>query len=89
MTAWLEIAELANGDVVLRRAGGEGDPLVKIRFSAESRTVLAEGKLSVARAMIEAGIHAAASISGGEAELDFLVDDNETADIEAPEPILH
>lgn len=76
-TTTLEIVELANGDVVLRRASGAGAPLVRIRFSAESRTLLAEGRLTVARAMIEAGIHAAAKCSGGEAVLDYLVEPDE------------
>lgn len=56
----LEIAELANGDIVLQRADGEGTPLVRIRFSAESRAYLAGAHLGVAKAMIEAGIRAAA-----------------------------
>ena len=65
-TTLLEIAELANGDIVLQRADGEGAPLVRIRFSAESRAYLAESRLNVARAMIEAGIRAAAQQQDGE-----------------------
>jgi len=71
-SAQLEIIELANGDVVLQRAGGEGEALVRIRFSAEARSVLRDSRLTVAREMIEAGIHATARLSGGEAELDYV-----------------
>ena len=71
-TALLEIVELANGDIVLQRVGADGAPLVRIRFSAESRGYLAGSRLGVARAMIEAGIRAAAQQSGGEADVDYV-----------------
>jgi hypothetical protein len=79
----LEIVEIATGEFVLQRAGGEGGPLVNIRFSAESREYLADARLEVAKAMIQAGIQAAAQMAGGDAELDF-VGDPEDAD-----PVLH
>ncbi len=65
---------MPNGDVVLRRAGEEGEPLVNIRFSAEVRDYLPESRLEVARIMIHAGIQAAASMAGGHAELDYVHD---------------
>jgi hypothetical protein len=68
----LEIVELASGEVVLRRPGGDGAPLVEIRFSPESRQYLSDARLEVAKAMIEAGIQAAAHLAGGEAELEFI-----------------
>jgi enoyl-[acyl-carrier-protein] reductase (NADH) len=68
----LEILELADGDVVLRPAGGEGEALVTIRFSPASRAYVGEQRLQVAKAMIEAGIRATARLSGTEAELDFV-----------------
>ena len=70
-SSFLEIVELANGDVVLQRAEDEGEPLVVIRFSEESRVYLMDATLEVARAMIQAGIQAAASIAEqGELELE-------------------
>ncbi len=69
--ALLEIVELANGDIVLQRVGAEGAPLVRIRFSAESRGYLAGARVNVARAMIEAGIRAAAQQSGGDPDVDY------------------
>lgn len=65
-TLMLEIAELANGDVVLRQSGEDGAPLVRIRFSEASSAWLGEGRLRVARAMFEAGIREAAREGGGE-----------------------
>ena len=50
----LEIVEIANGEFVLQRAGGEGGPLVNIRFSDESRQYLADARLEIAKAMIQA-----------------------------------
>ena len=61
-SSFLEIVELANGDIVLQRAEDEGEPLVLIQFSEESRVYMMDATLEVARAMIQAGIQAAASI---------------------------
>ncbi len=33
----LEIVELADGDIVLQRADGEGGPLINIKFSDKTR----------------------------------------------------
>lgn len=70
-SSFLEIVELANGDIVLQRAEEEGEPLVVIQFSEESRVYLMGATLEVARAMIQAGIQAAASMAEqGELELE-------------------
>lgn len=70
-SSFLEIVELANGDIVLQRAEEDGEPLVLIQFSEESRVYLMDATLEVARAMIQAGIQAAAQIAEqGEFELD-------------------
>lgn len=77
-----EIIELANGDIALRRAGHKEDPLVRIQFSRESLDFLREHKVTIARAMLEAGIEAVQSI--GEVESDFF--DEEEMELE---PINH
>ena len=77
----LEIVELPNGDFVLQRAGGDGEPLVNIRFSEESREYLPEARLEIAKAMIQAGIQAAAHMAGAEAELDFVAGHEDSARI--------
>lgn len=63
-----EIIELPNGDIVLQRADDEGEPLVSIRFSADSLSFMREGKFDVAKAMIEAGMEAAGELADGAVE---------------------
>ena len=63
-TALLEIVDLGDGEVVLQRAEEEGvEPLVSIQFSAEASAYLMENNLEVAKAMIQAGIQAAARLA--------------------------
>ena len=55
----LEIVELPEGVVVLRRAdssGGSGEPLASIRFSAEARDLLGGNAGNLGKAMIAAGL---------------------------------
>ena len=56
---FLEIVELANGKVALRRSDEEGEPLVAIEFSRDAREYLQESYIEVAKAMISAGMQAA------------------------------
>ncbi|HMU67699.1 MAG TPA: hypothetical protein PKE57_11155 [Cellvibrionaceae bacterium] len=72
-TEILEIVELANGDIALRRPDTETEPLVSIRFSEESRHFLGKIRPLIAKAMIEAGIQAVQDLrepSWDEADLD-------------------
>ena len=67
----LEIIDLGDGEIVLQRADDDSEPLVTIRFSDESRVYLMDNGLEVAKAMIQAGIQAAAVIvEQGEAEME-------------------
>jgi len=54
MSTVLEIRQLHNGDVVLREADTESEPLLKIRFSSELRDMLGEDLVGVAEVMIDA-----------------------------------
>ncbi len=56
----LEIVDLGDGEIVLQRADDDSEPLVTIRFSDESRLYMMDNGLEVAKAMIQAGIQAAA-----------------------------
>lgn len=58
----LEIVDLGDGEIVLQRADDDSEPLVTISFSDESRIYLMDNGLEVAKAMIQAGIQAAAAI---------------------------
>ena len=59
----LEIVDLGDGEIVLQRADDDSEPLVVISFSEESRLYLMDNGLEVAKAMIQAGIQAAAGIA--------------------------
>jgi len=72
---------LGDGEIVLQRADDDSEPLVVISFSEESRLYLMDNGLEVAKAMIQAGIQAAAVIAEqGDTEIE--------ASAEAPR-ILH
>ena len=62
-TSLLEIVDLGDGEIVLQRADDDSEPLVIIRFSEESRLYLMDNGLEVAKAMIQAGMQAAAVIA--------------------------
>ena len=59
-----EIVQLSDGDYALQRSDGDGEPLVRIRFSKEARHYLRNGSSDVVRAMIDAGIEAVEQLSG-------------------------
>jgi hypothetical protein len=83
-TSILEIVEMSEGEIVLQNAEDDSSPLVTIRFSDETRLYLMGNGLEVARAMIQAGIQAAADLAErGEIEVD--------SDVPAPDKsrILH
>jgi hypothetical protein len=66
-----EIIELANGEVALRRADSNDDPLLIIRFSDEAKERLKDQRLDVARAMISAGVQVATDIEASDDESAF------------------
>ncbi|MCB1678493.1 MAG: hypothetical protein KDI16_07400 [Halioglobus sp.] len=59
----LEIVDLGDGEIVLQRADDDSEPLLTIRFSDESRIYLMDNGMEVAKAMIQAGIQAAAALA--------------------------
>ena len=65
-TSILEIVDCGDGEIVLQRADDDSEPVVSIRFSDEARLYLMDNGLEVAKAMIQAGIQAAAEIMEGE-----------------------
>jgi len=77
--AMLEIVQLENGDVVLRRAGEEQKILLRLQFSQEVNEQLDGMKLEVAKAMIQGGAGAFADI----------VDEDDAEDTVVPTPIYH
>lgn len=61
--SFLEIIELPNGDFTLQRVDEDGETLLTISFSKEARDFLQENNVTVARAMINAGIQAVGVLS--------------------------
>ncbi len=59
----LEIIDRGDGEIVVQRADDDSEPLVTILFSHEARAYMMDNGLEVAKAMIQAGIQAAAMIS--------------------------
>lgn len=60
--SFFEIVQLTNGDYALRRIDDDSAPLVKISFSEEAREMMEDRDLSVAKAMIAAGIEAVGNV---------------------------
>ena len=86
-SAFLEIVQLANGEIVLRNSEGEGEPLVNIRFSEESKNYIGDAEVDIAKVMIQAGIQAAAHIN--EAKLAEIDKHSETEAASSEKQILH
>ena len=80
-TSLLEIVDCGNGEIVLQRADDDSEPMVTIRFSDEARAYMMDNGLEVAKAMIQAGIQAAALISEQ--------DDSETESLQDTQRVLH
>ncbi len=63
--SFLEIIELPNGDIVLRRSDDEGseEPLLTMKFSEEAKVYLDGEYLQVAKAMFDAGMKEVAELT--------------------------
>jgi len=74
----LEIVDRGNGEIVVQRADDDSAPLVTIRFSDEARAYMMDNGLEVAKAMIQAGMQAAAVMSErGDVEVVQTQDDTQ------------
>ncbi len=56
MSKYLELVEISEGVVVLRRSDLKDSPLVKIEFSSEVKSLLNGMEFDVAKEMIKTGI---------------------------------
>ena len=77
MSNYLELAQLPDGSIVLRRSDDHDNPIVKIEFSKESKDFLRGQELSVAKEMIRAGIE---SVSGNVNDLDEFFEKQKNED---------
>ena len=71
MSNYLELTQLPDGTIVLRRSDDHENTIVKIEFSVESKEFLNGEELSVAKEMIRAGIE---SVSGNSIDFDDFFD---------------
>ena len=63
MLSFLELVELSNGDIALRNNDDNNkEPMVVIRFSDATRQYLGDSVTDIARAMVQAGVEAAAEL---------------------------
>jgi hypothetical protein len=85
--SYLELVELANGDVVLQRSEGDENPLVTIRFSQETREQINGSCLEIARAMVQAGIEAVAL--SAEEDAFGLEEEDDVAELDGQSKIVH
>jgi len=83
--SFFEIVQLSNGDYALRRIDDDNAPLVRISFSDEAREMMDDRDMSVAKAMIAAGIEAAGNIAH---DIDWEDDELDVSDAQ-PAYTLH
>lgn len=88
MLSYLELVELANGDIVLQKAEGDDKPLLLIQFSDETRRHIPGSCLEVARAMVQAGLEAAA-VMDDEAALENDGEEDESTNSDVNSKTLH
>tara|TARA_R100001039_G_scaffold31757_1_gene24449 strand:+ start:545 stop:805 length:261 start_codon:yes stop_codon:yes gene_type:complete len=83
--SFFEIVQLTNGDYALRRIDDDSAPLVKISFSEEAREMMEDRDMSVAKAMIAAGIEAVGNVAQ---DIDWEDDELDASDAQ-PSYTLH
>ena len=71
MSKYLELVEISEGVIVLRRSDAKDSPLVKIEFSGDVKSLLNGMEFDVATEMIKAGIETLNT----DIDLDSLDDD--------------
>ena len=71
MSKYLELVEISEGVIVLRRSDAIDSPLVKIEFSGDVKSLLSGMEFDVAKEMIKAGIETLNS----DIDLDSIDDD--------------
>nr|WP_320135130.1 hypothetical protein [uncultured Amphritea sp.] len=81
---FLEIIELDDGQIALRRADSNDEPIMRISFSNDVREQLDEECIDVAKVMLTAGIHMISDLNvKGAVGPDRADGDNDLEDAEA------
>ncbi|MGY0219180.1 hypothetical protein ACWJJH_17650 [Endozoicomonadaceae bacterium StTr2] len=71
--SYLEIVELPDGQIALRRSDEADNPLVTINFSEEARAFLEDNYIEVAKAMMNAALNEAGRVHEMETEIEEVV----------------
>ena len=85
MSKYLELVEISEGVIVLRRSDAKDSPLVKIEFSGDVKSLLNGMEFDVAKEMIRAGIE---TLNGSTMDLDEFVENQKGNQVKKPE-IVH
>lgn len=70
--AILELVQLEGGELALRAAGSEHDPLVKIEFNDEIKSLLGDATPLVAQHMIQAALFGLLEKQAGQMEAEIF-----------------
>ncbi|MBQ0756669.1 MAG: hypothetical protein KBT54_06145 [Amphritea sp.] len=85
---FLEIIELEDGQIALRRADSDDAPIMKISFSDDVRAQLEDECIDVAKVMLTAGIHMISDLNVQAAYVSALENDSED-EAESQPQIIH
>lgn len=85
---FLEIIELGDGQIALRRADSDDAPIMKISFSDDIRAQLEDECIDVAKVMLTAGIHMISDLNVKAASVSALEIDAED-EAESQPQIIH
>ncbi|MBN0986177.1 hypothetical protein [Amphritea pacifica] len=86
---FLEIIELDDGQIALRRADSDDEPIMRISFSDSVREQLEEECIDVAKVMLTAGIHMISDLNGKAIDADNGVSEIETDDADLQPRVIH
>jgi len=86
---FLEIVELDDGDIALRRADSEDEPIMRISFSEHTLSQLQDQHIDVAKVMLTAGIHMISDINQKASEEDLPFDADEAVSEEKQPRVIH
>jgi hypothetical protein len=87
---FLEIIELEDGQIALRRADSDDAPIMKISFSDDVRAQLEDECIDVAKVMLTAGIHMISDLNVQAASAGGLENESESeSEAESQSQIIH
>ena len=86
---FLEIIELENGQIALRRADSDDEPIMRICFSDDVRAQLDDECIDVAKVMLTAGIHMISDLNVKAASTAEASDSESENDSESQHHVIH